>query len=154
MSNVSQLLIYHAHQYGGQYIGYGSDPPAPSKETIMPNMERLLIASSPIQELVMTSRHIYRWEQPAETLTYLLIYATLWYLDMLLPGSVSNASRSMSCNVLIVIARSMYVCGLPKAQPWQHFRRVARRDQASRRSTPYCFDFHRVDRQRRRQELV
>ncbi|KAF2440804.1 hypothetical protein P171DRAFT_500312 [Karstenula rhodostoma CBS 690.94] len=83
------LLVYYAHQYGGQYIGYGSDPPAPSKETVMPNIERLLLASSPIQEFVMTSREIYRWEQPAETLTYLLIYATLWYFDMLLPGSLA-----------------------------------------------------------------
>ncbi|OAG06918.1 uncharacterized protein CC84DRAFT_1088757 [Paraphaeosphaeria sporulosa] len=83
------LLVYHAHQYGGQYIGFGSDPPAPSKETVMPNIERLLLASSPIQEFVMTSRKIYRWEQPAETLTYLLLYSTLWYFDMLLPGSLA-----------------------------------------------------------------
>ncbi|KAL5411508.1 hypothetical protein PMIN03_004836 [Paraphaeosphaeria minitans] len=83
---VQHLLVYYAHQYGGQYIGFGSDPPAPSKETVMPNIERLLMASSPIQELVMTSRKIYRWEQPAETLTYLLIYVTLWYFDMILPG--------------------------------------------------------------------
>jgi hypothetical protein len=84
-----QLLIYYAHQYGGQYIGYGSEPPAPSKETIMPNIERLIVATSPFQEFIMTTRRVYRWEDRAETTKYLLIYLVLWYLNLLLPGMVS-----------------------------------------------------------------
>lgn len=54
----------------------------------MPNIERLLLASSPFQEFVMTSRQIYRWDRPAETLTYLLIYATLWHSNLLISGCV------------------------------------------------------------------
>ncbi|CAO2658052.1 Nn.00g073120.m01.CDS01 [Neocucurbitaria sp. VM-36] len=85
----NHLLEYYAHQYGGQYIEYGSDPPAPSKETIMPNIERLIVASSPVQEFVMTTRRVYRWENRAETTKYLLIYLTLWYFNLLLPGIMS-----------------------------------------------------------------
>ncbi|KAF1345694.1 hypothetical protein BDV97DRAFT_378727 [Delphinella strobiligena] len=75
--------------YGGQYIGYGSDPPEPTKESIMPNLERVIIASAPFQELIMTSRKVYRWEYPAETSKYLIIYSILWYFDLLLPGMLS-----------------------------------------------------------------
>lgn len=85
----SHLLVFLAHRYGGQYIGYGSDPPAPSKETIMPNIERLIVATSPIQEFIMTTRRVYRWEYPAETLKYMGIYIVLWYFDLLLPGVLS-----------------------------------------------------------------
>ncbi|KAJ4358201.1 uncharacterized protein N0V89_002780 [Didymosphaeria variabile] len=94
------LLIYCAHQYGGQYIGYGSDPPAPSKQTILPNIERFLLASSPLQELIMTSRRVYRWEQPATTAKYLLVYLVLWYFDMLLPGCLA------ACLYLVVQRRT------------------------------------------------
>jgi hypothetical protein len=80
---------YYAQRYGGQYIGYGSQPPAPSKETIMPNIERLIVATSPFQEFVMTTRRVYRWEHPAETAKYLVIYLVLWYLNLILPGVVS-----------------------------------------------------------------
>lgn len=61
----------------------------------MPNIERLLIASSPIQEFIMTFRRVYRWEQPATTIKYLAIYSALWYFNMLLPGCVSSWSHSM-----------------------------------------------------------
>lgn len=84
-----QLLMYYASRNGKQYIGYGSNPPAPSKQTIVPNIERLLVASSPLQEMMMTSRRVYRWEQPAITCKYLAIYSVLWYFNMLLPGCVS-----------------------------------------------------------------
>ncbi|KAH7113243.1 hypothetical protein B0J11DRAFT_572725 [Dendryphion nanum] len=83
------LLTYFANRYGGQYVGYGSSPPTPSKETIMPNIERLLIASAPFQEFIMTTRRVYRWEQPTETLKYLLIYLILWYFNLLSAGMLS-----------------------------------------------------------------
>jgi hypothetical protein len=93
-----QLLVYYANQYGGQYIGYGSNPPKPSKETIMPSIERLIVATSPFQELIMTIRRVYRWEYPSETIKYLVIYLVLWYLNLLLPGVVRlvNSSRHTS----------------------------------------------------------
>lgn len=59
----------------------------------MPNIERLLVASSPFQELIMTTRRVYRWENRTETAKYLLIYVTLWYLNLLLPGVVCCIHR-------------------------------------------------------------
>jgi hypothetical protein len=54
----------------------------------MPNIERLIVATSPFQEFIMTTRRVYRWEDRAETTKYLLIYLVLWYLNLLLPGIV------------------------------------------------------------------
>ncbi|KAH7378192.1 hypothetical protein DE146DRAFT_701511 [Phaeosphaeria sp. MPI-PUGE-AT-0046c] len=86
---VSHLLGFYCEMYGGQYVGYGSNPPKPSKETIMPNIERLIIATSPFQEFIMTTRRVYRWENRAETMKYLCIYLILWYINLLLPGILS-----------------------------------------------------------------
>ncbi|KAF2679996.1 hypothetical protein K458DRAFT_460041 [Lentithecium fluviatile CBS 122367] len=83
------LAEYAAQQYGGHYIGYGMDHPAPSKESIMPNIERLIVASTPFQEFIMTTRRVYRWENPTETTKYLLIYIVLWVTNLLLPGMLS-----------------------------------------------------------------
>jgi hypothetical protein len=56
----------------------------------MPNVERLIIASSPFQEIIMTTRRVYRWENRAETTKYLIVYALLWFFNLLLPGMVSD----------------------------------------------------------------
>jgi hypothetical protein len=37
----------------------------------MPNIERIIIASAPFQEFIMTTRRVYRWENHTETLKYL-----------------------------------------------------------------------------------
>ncbi|KAF2006230.1 hypothetical protein P154DRAFT_255636 [Amniculicola lignicola CBS 123094] len=83
------LLQYFAHTYGGQYIGYGSEPPTPSKESIMPNIERSIVASAPLQKITMAARRIYRWESRTETFKYLFAYMVLWAFDLLLPGLLS-----------------------------------------------------------------
>lgn len=56
----------------------------------MPNIERLVVATSPFQELIMTTRRVYRWESTTETMKYLVIYVLLWYFDVLLAGFVSR----------------------------------------------------------------
>ncbi|CAI6243094.1 unnamed protein product [Periconia digitata] len=86
---VQHLLEYSAQQYGGQYIGAGMDHPKPSKKTIMPNIERLVVASAPFQEFIMTTRRVYRWENRLETLKYLMVYTALWYMNLVFPGILS-----------------------------------------------------------------
>jgi hypothetical protein len=54
-------------------------------------VERLLVSSAPFQELIMTTRRIYRWENRNETLKYLVGYSTLWVLNLVLPGFVSHS---------------------------------------------------------------
>ncbi|KAF2703530.1 hypothetical protein K504DRAFT_463583 [Pleomassaria siparia CBS 279.74] len=84
------LLEYFAGQYGGQYIGYGSDPPLPCKESIMPIVERLIVASAPFQGFIMTTRRIYMWHSPSETFTYLMTYLLLWYFNLVFPAALST----------------------------------------------------------------
>lgn len=85
----AHLADCYAHRYGRHYIGYGSEPPVPCKETIMPSVERLIVATCPFQQSIMTTRRIYRWERPSETGKFLLVYVVLWYLNLLLPGVLS-----------------------------------------------------------------
>ena len=67
----------------------------------MPNLERVIIASAPFQEFIMTTRKIYRWEDPTETLKYLVIYLLLWYFNLLLPGMVRlHKTKALSLTVL------------------------------------------------------
>jgi hypothetical protein len=42
----------------------------------------------------MTTRRVYLWENRTETTKYLVIYFTLWYFNLLLPGIVSNITES------------------------------------------------------------
>jgi len=56
----------------------------------MPNIERLIVASAPLQEFIMTTRRVYMWENPTESAKYLIIYSLLWYFNLILPGIVSS----------------------------------------------------------------
>ncbi|KAI4263525.1 MAG: hypothetical protein L6R42_001331 [Xanthoria sp. 1 TBL-2021] len=73
-----QLVLQQAEKYGGQYIGSFSEPPLASQETVSASVERLLIASSPWQEMAMHIRRIYRWENRRETSAYLVAFTFLW----------------------------------------------------------------------------
>jgi hypothetical protein len=55
----------------------------------MPAIERLLVASAPLQTFIMSTRRVYRWEDRNETIKYLVIYVLLWVFDLVLPGFVS-----------------------------------------------------------------
>jgi hypothetical protein len=83
-------LNFYTQRYGGQYIGYGSDPPSLTKESFVTNIERLIIASAPLQEFIMKMRRIYLWEDRAQTMKYLIIYLVLWFYNLLLPAAVSR----------------------------------------------------------------
>ncbi|KAL8669396.1 MAG: hypothetical protein Q9168_006008 [Polycauliona sp. 1 TL-2023] len=78
-----QLVLQLAEQYGGQYIGSFAEPPPASQETVSASVERLLIASSPWQELAMHTRRVYRWEDRRETSMYLGAFTILWAYGLL-----------------------------------------------------------------------
>ena len=82
------MARYSAQKFGNRYIGSNSNPPTPSKETMIPAIERLLVASAPLQTLVMSIRKVYRWEDRNETLKYLIVYAVLWIFDLIFSGCV------------------------------------------------------------------
>ena len=47
------------------------------------------MTSTPYQVVLMKIRHVYRWEDPAETGVYLGVYLFLWAFDHLLDAAVS-----------------------------------------------------------------
>ena len=81
-------MKYYSYQYAGEYIGYTSSPPQPSKEVVMPAVERLLVASAPFQTLIMEARKIYRWDDPNLTTKFLAGYGIVWAFNMVLPASL------------------------------------------------------------------
>ena len=85
-----QLILQQAEKYGGHYIGAFSEPPAASQETVSASIERLLIASSPWQELTMHVRRIYRWENQKESTAYLMAFMFLWAYGALSAAAVSQ----------------------------------------------------------------
>lgn len=83
------LLVYYVQQYGGQYVGAGTGVPPPSKQNIVPNLERLLVTSAPFQQIAMTVRRVYQWQSRSETAKYLAIYIVLWWFNIIICGAVS-----------------------------------------------------------------
>ena len=60
------------------------------------SIERVLVASTPWQELIMHIRRIYRWDNTNETLTYLIIFLLLWAINCVASAIVSNSLSSWS----------------------------------------------------------
>ncbi|KAL8641894.1 MAG: hypothetical protein Q9226_008572 [Calogaya cf. arnoldii] len=83
-----RLVLQQAEKYGGHYIGSFAEPPTASQKSISAGMERLLIASSPWQELGMHIRRIYRWENQRETAAYLVAFIILWVYGALSAAAV------------------------------------------------------------------
>ena len=88
-----QLALRHSEKYGGQYIGYFAEPPPASQETISASIEKLIVASTPWQEVIMHIRRIYRWESTSETSTYLAIFMVLWAINCV-ASAIVNANLS------------------------------------------------------------
>lgn len=91
-----QLALLYAEKYGGQYIGSFAEPPTASQETMSASIERVLVASTPWQEVIMHIRRIYRWDNTNETLTYLIIFLLLWAINCVASAIVSNSLSLLS----------------------------------------------------------
>lgn len=78
----------------------------------------------------MTTRRVYRWEHPVETTKYLLIYATLWYFNLILPGIVSGTSheRGLSTYDSLAVMGDIYRGGT--TDQWHHYESPPRGYQA------------------------
>ena len=88
-----QAILEQAEKCGGQYIGFFSEPPPASQETVSASIERLLVASTPWQEINMHARRIYRWESPKETFAYLVAFVILWWNGALCAAGVNLLPR-------------------------------------------------------------
>ena len=96
-----QFLRYYAEQYGDQYIDQDPDLPTPSEEAINTSIERLIMASTPYQVLLMKIRHIYRWDDPAYTAKYLAAYTLLWTVNYITGATVKLPYiKGSSCSLI------------------------------------------------------
>ncbi|KAI4284820.1 MAG: hypothetical protein L6R38_001156 [Xanthoria sp. 2 TBL-2021] len=98
-----QLVLQQAEKYGGQYIGSFSEPPPASQETVSASVERLLIASSPWQELAMHIRRIYRWENRRETSAYFVAFISLWVYGALCAAAIEKRGAQIWVDPLIEV---------------------------------------------------
>lgn len=92
-------MLQQAEKYGGQYIGFFSEPPTASQETVSASIERLLVASTPWQDLLMHVRRIYRWENQKETFAYLVGFIVLWSCGALCAAAVSVSPGEVAVSI-------------------------------------------------------
>ena len=85
-----QLAIRYSEMFGGQYIGSFAEPPPASQESLSASVEKLLVASTPWQEVIMRVRRVYRWENTSETMAYLAAFLVLWAMNLLVSAIVSD----------------------------------------------------------------
>ncbi len=91
----------------------------------MPNIERILILTSPLQQFSVFVRRVYCWEEPRKTAQYMGIYFILWYLNLLLTGLVSG-QLSISNSKLIEVGMLDYLRGHTTSLPQANDSRAAR----------------------------
>ena len=90
MLEPGQLVLRYAEKYGAQYIGSFAEPPPASQETVSASIERLIVATTPWQEVIMAIRRIYRWESTRETSMYLTVFLVLWAVNCVSPAIVGQ----------------------------------------------------------------
>ncbi|KAL8636427.1 MAG: hypothetical protein Q9228_006177, partial [Teloschistes exilis] len=95
------LLRYHIERYGDGYIDANPNLPTPSEEALNTTVERLIMTSTPYQMLLMNIRHIYRWDDPRKTATYLAAYTLLWAFDYI-------SGAAILAFIWLVIRRRLY----------------------------------------------
>ena len=83
MLSLPQFLIYHTQNFSAQYIDDFDELPF-DIDKLRDHVERIVLASAPWQKWAMDIRHIYRWDNPARTTKWLLVYLVCWYYRMLL----------------------------------------------------------------------
>lgn len=84
----SKLLEFYLEEYGGSYIGASSDLPDPTEDALMSGFERVILTSSPLQDLFMRMRRIAHWENPSRSLAWLVTYLVLVYYDYIAGAGV------------------------------------------------------------------
>jgi hypothetical protein len=87
----AQLFLFYLNEYGGQYIGASSELPEPTESALISSFERVLLTSTPVQNLVMQLGRIAFWESPMETAAYAVLYFTLCVFNYVSRAVVSES---------------------------------------------------------------
>ncbi|KAK5082379.1 hypothetical protein LTR05_007526 [Lithohypha guttulata] len=72
-----KLLEYELEKHADFYIDNGDKFPQPDRKLLASSLERVVIASVPLQTLFMKFRSISHWENPWETAGYMSLYFSL-----------------------------------------------------------------------------
>ena len=70
-------MIFYTQGFSAQYIDEFDELPF-DVDTLRHHVERIVLASAPWQTWAMDVRSVYRWENPAKTGKWLVLYLVLW----------------------------------------------------------------------------
>ena len=82
--NYIQKLLFHTHQFTGRYIDDFAQLPY-DEEVLKLHIERLLVVSAPLQELLLNIVGLYTWRDPWLTGLYLITYYFFWSISFMMP---------------------------------------------------------------------
>jgi len=86
----AQLLVFYLEQYGGRYIGASSELPEPTESALISSFERVLLTSTPVQNVLMKLISIAFWESPMETAAYAVLYFILCVFNYVTRAVISD----------------------------------------------------------------
>ncbi|ESZ90497.1 hypothetical protein SBOR_9127 [Sclerotinia borealis F-4128] len=75
---IGYKLLHESHSFTAQYIDDFEELPF-NIDTLRRDIERIIIVSAPLQEVMLDIRRIYRWEDQWRTSKWLISYLLLWY---------------------------------------------------------------------------
>lgn len=79
-ANVIQIALYYTRGFTAQYVD-DFDALDYDLGTLTKTIERLVMASAPLQAWWISSRELYRWEDPWRTARWFALFIFLWYTD-------------------------------------------------------------------------
>jgi len=75
---LGNVAIYQYQSFGAQYLEDTEEEHPFEADVLRSHLERLAMVTAPWQAWSMDVRSVYRWENPARTTRWLLIYLFLW----------------------------------------------------------------------------
>jgi hypothetical protein len=79
-----QKVLSLTHQFTARYIDDFEQLPY-DEDTLRLHLERVLVVSAPIQEIISNAVHIYTWEDPWLTGLCAFVYYFFWSISLMMP---------------------------------------------------------------------
>lgn len=76
-------MKYEIETYAENYVDNNYELPHPDRKTLASSLERVVIASTPLQNVFMKLRSISRWENPRESAGYMTAYFVLLFFSQI-----------------------------------------------------------------------
>ncbi|KAF2801705.1 uncharacterized protein BDZ99DRAFT_469446 [Mytilinidion resinicola] len=100
---IGHLFLYITQDMGSRCIDDSTDLPF-NRDILVQNVERIIMASGPWQEWLLTLRSIYRWEDPKVTGRWFAVWAFVWYLNCTISFTL--------CYVVFIVLQNRF-CAQP-----------------------------------------